>query len=181
MLQGCYFTFLPSLLKHVQGGITINEHTFLLYLIGGIGMMLGGIGAGKLSQKTNLFIVGWSQVFFAIIFVILAITSYYWKILNTTYITGFFCGIVFTGTESLAAMIIGVLVSDKSYYFVANDILICLGIALTSSISLLLSKSNLQAMVYVVMTMLILNIVSLIYAQRIFKAPIKNSKVELLD
>ncbi|CAK86284.1 unnamed protein product (macronuclear) [Paramecium tetraurelia] len=181
MLQGCYFTFLPALLKHVQGGITINEHTFLLYLIGGLGMMLGGIFAGKLSQKANLFIVGWCQVFFAILFVILAMTSYYWKILNTTYTTGFFCGIVFTGTESLAAMITGVLVSDKSYYFVANDILICLGIALTSSISLLLSKSNLQAMVYVVMMILMLNIVSLIYAQRIFKTPNKNSKVQLLN
>ncbi|CAD8081283.1 unnamed protein product [Paramecium sonneborni] len=181
MLQGCYFTFLPALLKHVQDGITINEHTFLLYLIGGVGMMLGGIGAGKLSQKANLFIVGWCQILFASIFVILGIASFYWKIITTTYAAGFFCGIVFTGSESLAAMITGVLVSDKSYYFVANDILICIGIALTSSISLLLSKSNFEGMIYVIIGILILNILSLIHAQRIFKATIKNSKVQLLE
>jgi hypothetical protein len=40
--------------------VTNNEHTFLLYLIGGMGMVFGGLVAGKLSQKVNLFIVGWS-------------------------------------------------------------------------------------------------------------------------
>lgn len=58
MLQGCYFTFLPGLLKYVQGGVTINEHTFLLYMIGGLGMMFGGVVAGKLSQFLSVFIVG---------------------------------------------------------------------------------------------------------------------------
>lgn len=48
--------------------------------------------------------------------------SYCQKLTITTYVAGFFCGVVFTGSESLMAMITGVLVSDKNYYFVANDI-----------------------------------------------------------
>lgn len=123
MLQGCYFTFLPGLLKYVQGGVTINEHTFLLYMIGGLGMMFGGVVVGKLSQFLSLFIVGWTQLIFAIVFVCLALISYYNNILVTCYLTALFCGLVFTGTESMAAIITGVLVSDKTYYFVANDIL----------------------------------------------------------
>lgn len=106
LIYGSFFNLLPNLLKYVQGGVTINQHTFTMYFISGLGSIFGGFLCGLIVRKTNIFTGAYTFLLLAIFFFVCTLISMWLMNVYVGYLGGFFVGCFMSGTNALLITIV---------------------------------------------------------------------------
>lgn len=81
--------------------MTVDQHTFIMYFISGLGSIVGGFLCGLVIRKTTIFTGAYTFLLLAILFCACTVISMWLMNLYVAYLGGFFVGCFMSGTNSL--------------------------------------------------------------------------------